>query len=64
MKNEIIYKRPSEICKIFSIGQSTLYKYAKNPDFPKPLRISKKITLWNVKEVEEFFKKLSLKGIK
>jgi len=54
------YKRPTELCKIFSISKATLYRYAKDKNFPKPLKPSPKVTLWNVKEVEDYFKKLSL----
>ncbi|QCT93778.1 AlpA family phage regulatory protein [Caminibacter mediatlanticus TB-2] len=57
MVKEPLYKRPNEIAQMFSIGRATLYKYAEDPEFPKPLKPSEKVTLWNVWEVEEYFKK-------
>jgi len=50
------YKRTSEVCKIFSISKTTLYRYAKDPLFPKPIKPTKRVTLWNIKEVEEYLK--------
>jgi len=53
------YKRPAEICRFFSISRATLYRYAKDKNFPKPLKPSKKVTLWDIREVEEYFKNIS-----
>ncbi len=50
------YKRTCEVCKIFSISRTTLYRYAKDPYFPKPIKPTKRVTLWNIKEVEEYLK--------
>ena len=59
------YKRTNEVCKIFSISKSTLYRYAKEkPDFPKPIKASPKITLWDIAEIEEYFKKVSIQNKK
>ena len=57
MNETAIYKRANEICRIFSIGRSTLYKWAKDPNFPKPIKAGPKVTLWDVKAIEEYFKK-------
>jgi predicted DNA-binding transcriptional regulator AlpA len=54
---EPLYKRTDDILRMFSISRATLYKFAKDPDFPKPLKPSKSITLWNVWEVEDYFKR-------
>ena len=56
MQDFAIYKRPRELCKIFSISRATLYRYAKDPAFPKPLKPTKKVTLWNVREIEKYLK--------
>ena len=53
------YKRTKEVCKIFSISKSTLYRYAKNPKFPKPLKPSPAITLWDVEEIKKYFEKVT-----
>jgi len=51
------YLRAKELCSLFRISIPTLYRYAKDPAFPKPIKPSSKVTLWNVKEIEEYFKK-------
>ena len=50
------YKRTGEVCKIFSISRTTLYRYAKDPLFPKPIKPTKRVTLWNIEKVEEYLK--------
>jgi predicted DNA-binding transcriptional regulator AlpA len=53
---ETHYKRAKETAKLFSMSIPTLYRIAKEPDFPKPLKVSKNITLWNIEEIEKYFK--------
>ena len=58
---EPIYVRPKEIIKIFGISKTTFYSYTKKKNFPKPIRPSKKVTLWNINELKEYFKKFNHK---
>jgi len=54
------YLRAKQIAKMFCISVPTLYRYLNNdPAFPRPLKPTKKTTLWNVKEIEEYFKNKS-----
>ena len=59
MKNLPKYLRPKEISKLFCISIPTLYRYTKDPAFPKPMKLSPKVTLWNVTELENYFKSKS-----
>ena len=63
MQDTIIkeYLRPFEITAIFGIDRSTLYRWMKDDDFPKPLRPSKKVTLINREAFEEYLKARSQK---
>ena len=55
------YLRAKQIAEMFCISVPTLYRYLKEKEnFPKPIKPSKKTTLWNVKEIEEYFKNKSL----
>ena len=58
MQNTITkeYLRPFEITAVFGIDRSTLYRWMKDDDFPKPLRPSKKVTLINREAFEEYLK--------
>ena len=63
MQEIAVYKRTAEVCEIFSISKSTLYRYAKEKkDFPRPIKTSPKVTLWNVKAIEEYFKQISMQN--
>ena len=55
------YLRPYEITMVFGIDRSTLYRWMKDDDFPKPLRPSKKVTLINREAFEEYLKARSQK---
>ena len=50
------YLRPYEVTMVFGIDRSTLYRWMKDKDFPKPLRPSKKVTLINREAFEEYLK--------
>ena len=50
------YLRPYEVTMVFGIDRSTLYRWMKDDDFPKPLRPSKKVTLINREAFEEYLK--------
>jgi predicted DNA-binding transcriptional regulator AlpA len=41
------YLRPFEIKAVFGIDKSTLYRWMKDKEFPKPLKPSRKVTLIN-----------------
>lgn len=45
------YARPAEAAKHFGICKTTLWRWAKRPDFPKPSKVGAKITLFNVTAV-------------
>ena len=55
------YLRPFEIKAVFGIDRSTLYRWMKDKEFPKPLRPSKKVTLINRQAFEEYLKARSQK---
>jgi len=55
------YLRPYEVTMVFGIDRSTLYRWMKDDDFPKPLRPSKKVTLINRQAFEEYLQKRTQK---
>ena len=48
------YMRAKELTKHLSISRATLYKWAKKEEFPKPIKASKRITLWDVEAIEKY----------
>ena len=48
------YMRAKELIKYLSISRATLYNWAKKEDFPKPIKASHKVTLWDVEAIEKY----------
>jgi predicted DNA-binding transcriptional regulator AlpA len=58
MKDQLTpaYARPAEAARYFSVNKSTLWRWSKREDFPKPSRIGRKITLFEIAAVERWLK--------
>lgn len=50
------YIRPYEIETIYGISKVTLYRWAKDENFPEMIKPSKRVTLINKKEFETYLK--------
>ena len=50
------YARPTEAAKHFGVCKTTLWRWSKRPDFPQPSKIGRKITLFNIAEVDKWIK--------
>jgi predicted DNA-binding transcriptional regulator AlpA len=52
------YLRASGTCKYFDIGESTLWAWvATRADFPKPIKASIRVTLFDVPAIERYLLK-------
>jgi len=51
------YMRPKEIAAKLGISKATLYRYAQDENFPKKIKLSPKVTVWDFNEIVEYFKK-------
>ncbi|HDU2809514.1 TPA: AlpA family phage regulatory protein, partial [Klebsiella pneumoniae] len=40
----IRYVRPKDLATHLSVSISTIWRYAKRPDFPMPVKLSEKVT--------------------
>jgi prophage regulatory protein len=43
--------RPARAAQILGMGESTFWRYAQRPDFPKPRRLGPRITVFDVDEL-------------
>lgn len=43
--------RPAQTAEFLGIGLSTLWVWAKRPDFPRPRKIGPKVTVWDLSEL-------------
>jgi len=50
------YARPADAARHFGVCKTTLWRWAKRPDFPKPARLGPKITLFEIAAVERWLK--------
>lgn len=47
--------RESDLLPFLPFGKSTLWQWSKDGRFPKPIKLSTKMTAWKNKEVHEWF---------
>lgn len=51
------FARAKGVCQHFQIARSTLWLWVKTrPGFPKPLKASEKVTLFDLRAIEEFLR--------
>jgi predicted DNA-binding transcriptional regulator AlpA len=51
------FARAKGACQHFQIARSTLWLWVKTrPGFPKPLKASEKVTLFDLRAIEEFLR--------
>jgi prophage regulatory protein len=43
--------RAKRAAQILDIGESTFWRYSQRPDFPKPRKLSVRVTVWDVPEL-------------
>ena len=48
------YLREKQILESLPITRSTLWRWVKHGQFPKPVKISQGVTVWNQDQVETF----------
>jgi predicted DNA-binding transcriptional regulator AlpA len=50
--NQVI--RDKEVAKILSIGRSSVWRMAKNGTLPAPIKLSERVTVWKLSDIEAF----------
>ena len=59
--------REKQILAKLPISKATLWRKVKNGTFPKPIKLSEKVTAWQVSDIEEWLEAIRsghLKGAK
>lgn len=57
--NNLKFYRVNELSDLLSIGKSTIWAWVKAGRFPKPLKMSSRMTVWSAADVEAW---ISSKG--
>jgi len=50
--NNLKFYRVSELSELLSIGKSTIWAWVKVGRFPKPLKMSSRMTVWSANDIE------------
>jgi predicted DNA-binding transcriptional regulator AlpA len=48
------YLRERQILKLLPISRSTLWRWVRSGQFPKPIKISQGVTVWSQENVDAF----------
>lgn len=48
------FHRMPDLCKRTGLARSSLYNLIKNGDFPKPIKLTKRTSVWSCQEVSEW----------
>ena len=49
---EIGYLREPQVLEIFPFSHSTLWRHVKDGRFPKPIKLSPRVTAWRAKDIQ------------
>lgn len=52
------FLRVKDVAEMLSIGKSTVWLYTKAGRLPKPIKLSPKVTVWKLSEIEQFMSSL------
>lgn len=54
MANEKLL-RVSEVAEKFAVSKASIWNWAKDkPDFPKPQKLTSKVTVWKLSELDDY----------
>lgn len=56
------YLREKELLRVIPISKSTLWRKVALGTFPKPIKLSEKITVWKTDDVEDWFSQQEFGG--
>ena len=56
MKNESIFLRLPQVMEMTSFSRSTIWRREQEGKFPKRIRLSHNLVLWNSNEIDRFLK--------
>lgn len=55
--------REKELLKVLPFSKSTLWRNVQNGTFPKPIKLSEKVTVWSESEIEVWLEKIRSKSL-
>lgn len=52
------FLRVKDVADMLAIGKSTVWLYTKTGKLPQPIKLSPKVTVWKLSEIEQFMSSL------
>ena len=52
------FLRVQDVADMLAIGKSTVWLYTKTGKLPQPIKLSPKVTVWKLSEIEQFMSSL------
>ena len=49
-----IYLSDKQLAERFSVGRATIWRWIKDQNFPKPIKLSENCTRWRLSDVEQW----------
>jgi prophage regulatory protein len=56
------FLRIDEVLKFYPVAKSTLWQAVKDGKFPKPVKLSERVTAWRAEDIRELIKSKSQGG--
>jgi prophage regulatory protein len=53
------FLRANQVALMLSIGKSTVWSYSKKGILPTPIKLSEKVTVWRLEDIEAYTNKLA-----
>ena len=58
-KNIKGFMRLKQILEIIPFGKTTIWHKVKTGEFPKPVKLSERVTAWRASDIEDYIEKFS-----
>ncbi len=55
----MIYLRDKQVAERFGVDRATVWKWSREGNFPKPVRLSAGCTRWKLKDIEAWEREIS-----
>lgn len=54
MKNGVVWFSDQDLAERFSVSRRSIWRWSDSGDFPKPHKLSERVTRWKLEEIEEW----------
>lgn len=59
VNNDVGFYRIKDLLSIIPVSKSTIWQWIKDGKFPRPTKMSSRVTVWSKKQIHEFMDQLN-----